>query len=86
MDRDFMMVLKPVMATREAKAALRFYAIPFGMIYEKISTHHGCNMEQVRQIGENLRSKNYLTVDKHGFYVPTRKGEELIKAIAPQYS
>jgi hypothetical protein len=85
-DRDFMMVLRPVMDTREAKAALRITGIPFGMIYNAISTHHGCNIDQVRKLADNLRSKNYLTEDKFGFFVPTGTGEELIKSLAADYS
>src|SRR5437879_416849 len=79
--RDFMRVLRPVVTTRNSDSVLRITGIPFGMIYEAISTDYGYNLDQVRELAANLRRRGLVQEDKFGFFVPTGIGEELIRTL-----
>jgi len=78
--RDFMMVLSPVVETRGA--ALRISGIPWGMIVGQLSTKYSYDHQHLRTVADNLRSQGFVDEDRFGFFAPTAKGEELIRALA----
>lgn len=84
--RDFLIVLKPVLDSKSPGKVLRINGIPFGMIYNALSTKHGLDVEQVRQAAQNLRQAEWIDEDKLGFFTPTAKGEDLIRALSASES
>jgi len=82
--RDFMMTLKPVLDSRDPRVVLRFTGIPFGQIYNGLTTRHDYEVEQVRELARNLEQAGFVQEDRLGFFTPTEAGEELIKAMAAE--
>jgi hypothetical protein len=80
--RDFMTVLKPVLDSKAPGRVLKINGIHFGMLYEALSSRYDYDMEQVRQLAHNLRRDGWIEEDKLGFFTPTAKGEDLIRAIS----
>ena len=79
--RDFMLVLKPVVDSKVPGVVLRINGIHFGTIYETLSSRHGYDMEQVRQLAHNLRAAGWINEDNLGFFTPTATGETVIRAL-----
>ncbi len=69
--RDFMLVLKPVVDSKAPGVVLRINGIPFGMVYEALSTKYGYNTEQVRELAHNLRAGGWIEEDQLGFFTPS---------------
>lgn len=80
--RDFMTVLKPVLDSKAPERVLKINGIHFNMIYEALSNWYDYDMEQVRQLAHNLRRDGWIEEDKLGFFKPTAKGEDLIRALS----
>jgi hypothetical protein len=80
--RDFLIVLKPVLDSKAPGIVLRINGIPFGMIYHALSNKHGYDVEQVRQVAQNLRRAGWIDEDQLGFFTPTATGEDLIRALS----
>ncbi len=79
--RDFMLTLKPVIDSRDHHVVLKINGIPFGMIFDFITSKHPLNVEQIHQLAHNLEVQDYIHRDELGFYTPTPKGEDLILAL-----
>ncbi len=80
--RDFLIVLKPILDSKAPGVVLRINGIPFGMIYNALSNKHGYDVEQVRQVAQNLRRAGWIDEDKLGFFTPTAQGEDLIRTLS----
>ncbi|HTU93807.1 MAG TPA: hypothetical protein VMF69_27250 [Gemmataceae bacterium] len=80
--RDFMVVLKPVLDSKAPGRVLRINGIPFGMVYEALSNRYDYDIEQVRQLAHNLCREGWIEEDNLGFFTPTAKGEDLIRALS----
>ena len=80
--RDFLTVLKPVLDSKAPGTILRITGIPFGMIYNVLSNKYGYDVERVRQLAHNIRAQGLIEEDSLGFFTPTAKGEDLIRALS----
>lgn len=80
--RDFMIVLKPVLDSKTPGRVLRINAIHFNTVYEALSNRYDYDVEQVRQVAHNLRRDGWIEEDNLGFFTPTAKGEDLIRALS----
>ena len=79
--RDFMTVLRPILETRDPRAVLKIEGIPFGTIYSALTTRYDYDADQVRELADNLKRGGYIEEDQFGFFTPTSKGEDLIRAV-----
>ncbi len=79
--RDFMIVLKPILDSKAPERVLRINGVHFGMVYEALSNKYGYDVEQVREVARNLRRDGWIEEDNLGFFTPTAKGEDLIRAL-----
>jgi hypothetical protein len=80
--RDFLLMLKPVVDSRNPGTVLRITGIPFGRIYGALFEEYDYGPEQVQELADNLRRARYIDMDSLGFVVPTLEGEALIGAFA----
>lgn len=80
--RDFMIVLKPVLDSKAPGRVLQIHGVHFGMVYETLSTKYGYDLEQVHEVAHNLRRDGWIEEDNLGFFTPTAKGEDLIRALS----
>jgi hypothetical protein len=80
--RDFMMVLKPVIDSRDPGELLKITGIPFRMFIDALSYEHDYDSEQVWEVAQRLKQQGLVDVDRLGVYTPTNKGEALIQALA----
>jgi hypothetical protein len=80
--RDFMIILKPVLDSKMPGRILRINAIHFSEVYEALSNRYGYDVEQACQVAHNLRRDGWIEEDNLGFFTPTAKGEDLIRALS----
>jgi hypothetical protein len=79
--RDFMWTLKPVLDSRDPNEILKTEGVSFGRIFGQLSDRYDYEVEQVRQVAQNLRQRGLVAVDRLGIYTPTPEGERLILAL-----
>lgn len=80
--RDFMIALKPILDSKAPGRVLQIHGVHFGMVYEALSNKYGYDLEQVRELAHNLRRDGWIEEDHLGFFTPTAKGEDLIRALS----
>lgn len=77
--RDFMLTLSPIIRSRDE--VLRINGIPLGRIFTALVTKYQYTPEQIRKIADNLVGEGWVAEDKLGFFSPTAKGEDILRAI-----
>lgn len=80
--RDFMIILKPVLDSKAPGRVLRINAIHFNEVYAYLSNRYDYDVEQIRLVAHNLRRDGWIEEDRLGFFTPTAKGEDLIRALS----
>jgi hypothetical protein len=78
--RDFMLTLKPILDTRDK--VLKINAVHIGETVGRLGMWYQYDDDQYREVLKELEREGLLTIDRHGFMVPTQKGEQLIRALS----
>jgi hypothetical protein len=79
--RDFMLILEPILDSKEPGRVLKVSGVHLGQIFNSLRLKYDYEPRAVREIADNLKKAGWIEEDEHGFVTPTAAGAGLIRAL-----